>query len=871
MFAILSSRHVAFERPLPPDEGDNESGTLLEKTDPYKEEIVPLIDLSEALFPGRNALLKAWESLHSVDTLTSGIAAHLIYVLAETVADPDMYPHSIPGVFGKEAPVPASPTAAHPRAYKGTKHKPPKLPQTGPRNLQPYMCSLSSEENILNELKPFFTDKPTCVEPGVNLPGGQDASQFMSPEYRKRTVSLPKNFIRYLFWNIRYCNADTTAKMLSIYWALGLEENKSLRRCLSMLLSMKSITPATTWCHAITQMPPGRRTSFAELLIESGAYSTIADEEIINGLIRADALSCDAVYRHRMFYALTCVREKYSLNYANDGFLLANNYRENYEFRSVASLSGIAETVHAFTDYVDKTEDWEPYDVMVLWRHCAELDGYHELLKNLNWRSIDPSSAYRLFRIFGNIVYEELNKQTFRSKWSFIRRHADFMLSFIMQIPFQYRKKALYGLGDILWVWDKPSEVGSGWAFFCSLIKRLCAPPFKERAFDNDAFTAFSCLPPFEQDMIEKAPDKSFLKLEDAIVRSNDALLIYRGLWSLCDIYPGIVASGFVHYPQQVCKCAYTLGVLDVPIRREIIKNFTQHPLSDPKVTALSIEDLVSMIDKYVKAGVSNPVPKRLRDFIAGRRSLQTAQVERDKALIRDRWLALQLDVLNQLAFDQLSIGLPAAPRDSKLRHALMMKQLASEHRRSLRRLLKEYLSDHRNYAEQHIKNKEWLRKHPKIDPVKWIQGISCRREVAGHGLCDLAIEGDPLEVLRLGSYFGTCLGVGGSQSYSAAAITLDINKQVVYARNAANRVIARQLLAVSEDDRLICFSVYPEKIDKEIKGLFRDYDMQMAEHLGLDIFLGYIESDHQPYEIASIISRNFWDDYAWDLKILDN
>ena len=134
----------------------------------------------------------------------------------------------------------------------------------------------------------------------------------------------------------------------------------------------------------------------------------------------------------------------------------------------------------------------------------------------------------------------------------------------------------------------------------------------------------------------------------------------------------------------------------------------------------------------------------------------------------------------------------------------------------------------------------------------------------------DLSIEQDPLEVLRLGSYFGTCLGVGGMLCYSAAAITLDINKQVVYARSATGRVVARQLLAIADDERLVCFKVYPTGSNSEVNRLFKEYDLRLARHLGIDICKGVFETDDERYEIACSVSSGFWDDSAWDLEITD-
>jgi len=136
--------------------------------------------------------------------------------------------------------------------------------------------------------------------------------------------------------------------------------------------------------------------------------------------------------------------------------------------------------------------------------------------------------------------------------------------------------------------------------------------------------------------------------------------------------------------------------------------------------------------------------------------------------------------------------------------------------------------------------------------------------------MLDLSIEQDPLEVLRLGSYFGTCLGVGGMFCYSAAAITLDINKQVVYARSSTGRVVARQLLAIAEDQRLVCFEVYPASAKRDVKHLFREYDLYLAQHLGIEICKGQSDADDDDYEIACPVSNRFWDDSAWDLEIAD-
>jgi hypothetical protein len=86
----------------------------------------------------------------------------------------------------------------------------------------------------------------------------------------------------------------------------------------------------------------------------------------------------------------------------------------------------------------------------------------------------------------------------------------------------------------------------------------------------------------------------------------------------------------------------------------------------------------------------------------------------------------------------------------------------------------------------------------------------------------------------------------------------LDVNKQVVYARDARGAVVGRQLVAISEAEQLVCFSVYGTAPRELLEPVFRDYDRAFAARLGRP-------SCVDDYEIASILSHAWWDDMAWD------
>jgi len=84
------------------------------------------------------------------------------------------------------------------------------------------------------------------------------------------------------------------------------------------------------------------------------------------------------------------------------------------------------------------------------------------------------------------------------------------------------------------------------------------------------------------------------------------------------------------------------------------------------------------------------------------------------------------------------------------------------------------------------------------------------RTAVGGNGrTVELTFERDPLEVFQMGSHFRTCVSVGDCNFYSVLAVAADINKHVVYARDARGMVLARCLLALDDDGRILSFHPY--------------------------------------------------------------
>ncbi|MGZ3420367.1 MAG: hypothetical protein ACXVEE_21000, partial [Polyangiales bacterium] len=71
-------------------------------------------------------------------------------------------------------------------------------------------------------------------------------------------------------------------------------------------------------------------------------------------------------------------------------------------------------------------------------------------------------------------------------------------------------------------------------------------------------------------------------------------------------------------------------------------------------------------------------------------------------------------------------------------------------------------------------------------------------------------LEEDPIEVLLMGIPFDTCLSLtDGCNSASTVLNAIDANKRVLYVRDGEGAIVARKLLAISEDGRLLGYRLY--------------------------------------------------------------
>ncbi len=285
-----------------------------------------------------------------------------------------------------------------------------------------------------------------------------------------------------------------------------------------------------------------------------------------------------------------------------------------------------------------------------------------------------------------------------------------------------------------------------------------------------------------------------------------------------------------------------------------MVEALAAHPLLafDPATRPLA--EVCALVRRH-RAGRSNPIPRRLREHLDGAVTLTGGQLRGHAARVAARLGQTRLELLEELVLDNLSRGLPVPGERAAHRHALQMIPWSDGNRRALRRFLRAHWSGDAGYLRSHPVSRAWLARHPALPADLWTEGVELGGQTASHGPVRVALERDPLKVFKLGSYVGSCLGLGGICSYSAAAVVLDVNKQVLYARGEAGQVLARQLVAISTRGELVCFEVYPQSVAEDVKALFFACDRHFAEALGVPLAQG------DDYRIDFVLAREWWDD----------
>ncbi|MCY1083580.1 hypothetical protein [Archangium lansingense] len=834
---------------------------------------LPLHTLSENEVPGRTALLGAWESLARARGATAETLTRVLQVLLTTEPGDGTPPPGLEHPWLEPPPAPHRRTAAHPRGYRGTLHQPPKRPQPEALDVRPHLLHRRTLGALLEPLRPHVTEAVRQLEEegysrerlervAVALASPARADVALAYHHGlldTRGAELPASFIR-LGALLSRGPERGFSRLLALRGRLAIDTDPAVLTAAARLLLRWGPEQGLPWLEVAAQLGPETQVELLTELVKPGVTPFSAD--------RYD-LQFEAFATRRASWRWDYLRglgAGLPSDYLLSGFrLLAAHGLDASLSMHLPSAAGPVpeECLDAlFVHLLPETRGH--WALPSLWSLCGELPGFAELLTSVPWMSLTPEAAYALVTLLSTLGWYSLEGRPERLRWwSMARRLLPALLEQLSRTPASHQRRCVEMMCRLVANGESPWEVSSYLVpTSLALAGRVCRPPFSG---DNRLAYVLEALvkhpDPRVRERLLAAPERSFLRFDECCAREDLATLAGKGMEWLVEHDVGLVLDAFESCPETLARTARLLGTLWRHEALPLLAEFARHPLVREDPFQLPPEQLAVLLREHCVGGVESPLPRKARLALEEGRELPPGQWARALRVASTQRTRLRLQVLARRVLERLRGRMQADTKDERVRHALQMANLVHDNRRALRRLLARYFEGERDFIEHHPVSRAWFARHPRVERESWLKGVVLRREVPGLGEVTLSLEQDALEALRLGTHVGSCLGLNGICDYSAAAVVLDINKRVLYARDSRGRVVARQLLAISDDDKLVPFKVYPESCPQALQSVFLDYDLAFAETLGLPLSDGPEEP-----EVENVLSSCFWHDGAWEL-----
>ncbi|WP_018610552.1 hypothetical protein [Uliginosibacterium gangwonense] len=833
-----------------------EDGTLTLST-------CPLSELSSRTYPHSTRLLHDWHSLADARDMQSVQSAFWRVFWASLAENPENSPTPIPAKLNP-TPVP-KPTAAHPRAFKGTKYQPPK-PGIQKLMLQAWLADDRLLDGFLAQIDlaqhPIIGPDEKPMDLGLS--SASPSSQMLMVRVGSHTAitppKLPETFRRHFLWSLRLRPVTEWIAWLRIWQGLNSPEHGQTLMLLARLCALQ--TSAHAWSKLALCVAPSRQEDILRAILKYKAFSLPCDALQAEAIT---ALSAETENDERFLHYFEAILSNLTRGVSEE-YTLCGCHLANHPFlRSRDAPSLLAEKdcedvpVADILRMVSAVGPDNAFWIKLSWIFCSQYPGFSDVLRDTKWEQLSAQTAYDWIDIFARMDWEEHPKQT-AARWQVIQRCYRAWHDSILTTPGPWQEKHIILVRWVYLSWEALDTMVDSLSHLLALMRRLCSTPYLQDYHCGPALGNLA-QPQSESGWLAllEADDKVWLTLERACRRDNDESLITRGLYALAQAKPELTVQALLAAPKRLIETAHLLGCLGYDQRRQVVNSFfsTSAWFSENWQALEPLEACRRILQRCQQSHLDSPLPRRLREHIEGKITLREQQIDRHSRLTLQRLLPTQLLGLEEEVWRLIDAPFSLRHHSRQANHAVRFHASVRDNRKVFRRFMQAYSRSGDRFAHlEHPLNQAWFKAHPKLDVHLWArQGIRHQ-----HGEICLALETDPLEVLMLGSYTGTCLGLGGLCDDSAIACLLDGNKQVVYARDQNGKVIARQLLAIDEQDRLICFYVYPLNTSPELLEHFRAYDEAFSQALHIPIF----EESSGDYHVKTILANYWWDDGAW-------
>ncbi|MES2041208.1 MAG: hypothetical protein V4495_25600 [Pseudomonadota bacterium] len=832
-------------------------------------DLAALHTLDARLFSSAASLLADWHSLENATELSSVWPAFW-RVFWMTVSDSaSAGTVAVPQVRVVKKPVA---TAAHPRAYRGTKYQPPK-----PAQAELDLCRWLADPRLLDAFfaRHDFTVLPVLDAHGLVLPLAADTVPGSAALHfhRWRTLAqelpvLPDAFRRNFLWQLRVCSADQQLAWLQIWHQHNSLHGDEVSRSEKLVLLTRLCAMNAAQTHAAELallLPEKRQNIFLRVLMREAQGQLSVQQMSAGQLMRLNGLTeNDARFEIYLGGILRNLGRKVGMEYGLAGVLLFE-------------MSGELELSEHQIDTMGECAD-VPVEMLIqacdragrsyyisLWRMCADMQGVAKLLRETDWMALTKTVADTLIGVMQNIVWWDDDDLRLRKWPAYLSVYPRFH-AMLVQLQGARQEKFAMLWYQLIQDWDDPAGLSAAVDDALPLMHMLSQAPYSETIVYGGVLpNLISYLP---ADMRHHLPDlgTQFWSLfERACRRENDSRLLAYGIAGMAELSPALLWQGLQNAAPRLFHTLRLLGSLEYERRLQFMRGQMQTDWFACDWAALDPQTASQKILALSKLSkLDSPLPRRLRMHFEGEITLSEMQVQRHCKLTLARLPALRLRALEQAIWQDMDKSFQLREQCSSASHALRLLAGLDSDPSSNRKGLRHFLKDVKagkplNYLD-HPLNLDWYAAHPCVNKTLWQKGLQKAAIIDG-ATVQLAFEQDPFEILKLGTYVGSCLSVGGFCNYSAVACLLDANKQVIYARNEKGRVIARQLVAIDEKDRLFCCDVYPYQCSPAMQAAFKSYDQELADLLGIKL---YREEAGSNYDVVTVLAQGWWDDGPW-------
>lgn len=791
---------------------------------------------------------RAWSRLSSATPLSADTYADLLMLLMETAPAGRVavsHTGSLQPFARARARKPDRRSAAHPRAYRGTKESLPKPRQLALGPLALLRNDLQAVQTVLNQHAQ--EDRQAARETLLGLGYTQQKIEW-SLACLKEARWFSSAFQRCILPSLRGAVWPIVRSAASLFQRLGLEQDSEQRGAVARWFAINGAAQAEhslAWLQWLANCPIEHRTVFAKILARThGASITTPPEAFVFG-----DWSCQNPNK-RLDFALRARLAGMSDSYFRGAFRILDSRPWHSFSTDQASANDPAYDVELVSLLLQRVGGGALLQAEI-WAASGILPGLSVALRQLSLLvGVAPASPERkaarvLLGFWTGLRWSEIPSLGLWADAVFDATAGlyGWMKCFEDGAELELAERILDGCLVEL---KTKEQIAAKLSLLTTLVSQLVRA--KATVEVQIALAkVVRRLDPTQLQLWTEAPTRSHEELGKACRRANDAWRIRRGLWTFAEILPELLIRAFTRHPKQLLRTSLAIGDARMAQRRAAMRGL-------PTLNPNTIDDLVALR----RAGRTNPVSRRLRQHLEGRVSLSPTSLARHRRVVSEHSDLVALDTVRLSVERALAGGVALQDLSPARAHAMRLEGWAEDNRRALRRLLAVPPSAVGDYIFEHPRAKQWLARNlalaSRLD--LWRKGVSLVGEVDGQ-MVMLAVCQDPLETLRMGTHVGSCLGLGGGFMYSAAAVALDLNKRVVYAKTASGRVVGRQQLSWTDQGGLVCHTPYPLHTSDELTALFAEYDTRFAAALNVTL-------DDADYTVSCVLSSACYDDGPW-------